>query len=73
MMAYPIFPGDTETQTALLAALAHWCTCCTDGSGVSRCCAGHKALVSDKEWLQRQLLARLRRDQLNAQEFQEDL
>lgn len=69
-MTATVFHGTALEQKDLLAALAHNCTCETEPeSGVSRCCAGHAALVSSQAFTDRLLFARYLQSRLVTAEF----
>jgi hypothetical protein len=63
--------GTKAEQHELLAALHRWCTCDTDPAppGISHCCPGHQALVTDQKFLDHLVFARTLRLQLQAEEF----
>jgi hypothetical protein len=69
-----VFPGTNQERDELLASLSHYCTC---GSGAKKAgtlsgrCAGHTALLGDRDWLNAQLFYRSQRARLIAGEFKE--
>lgn len=64
------FHGTQLDQQDLLAALAHNCMCEQDAeTGISKCCPGHTALVTDQKWLNHMEWARSQRARFCAEEF----